>query len=120
MNRKINRITFKIGEETVASLEADVTTIFDTENFKCILAMQYAIDPDEIEVSFSLENVVEPMGEMFIAITGKLCFNNDDWNAEIIEGLSIVDWVDLNTFEGCDTLLDYQILDKAEELIKFN
>ena len=120
MKKIINRIIFKIGIEVVASLEADTQTYFDTEHFKCILAIQYNIDPDDIEVTFKKEEVREVVGDSFIAVTGKLCFHNDKWNAEIIEGLSMVDSVDLKTCEGLDTLLDYQMMNKEDELIKFN
>jgi hypothetical protein len=42
------------------------------------------------------------------------------WNVVIVNGMSIVDWVDLNTEEGINTLSDYKFIGKADELIKFN
>ncbi len=121
MKKIINLLVFKIGSEVIASLEMDNQTIFDAENFKCIMASQYNVSPDEIDVSYTQQEKKEPLSaDMFIAVTGKLCFYNDFWNVETIEGFSLVDWVDLNTEEGINTISDYMFLNKADELIKFN
>ena len=120
MRKIVNMMIFKIGFEVVASLEMEDQTIFDTENFKCILAVQYNVSPDDIDVHFEVAEVKQELGDLFISITGKLCFYNDFWNVEIVEGLSYVDWLDLKTEEGINTLSDYKFLDKAHELVKFN
>ena len=111
---------FMIGTNVVAVLEMEKETVFDAEGFKCILASQYGVSPDEIDVDFIQREDKEPVGELFIATTGKLCFFNDLWNAEIVEGFSFVDWLDLTTEEGINTLSDYKFLGKADELVKFN
>jgi predicted nucleic-acid-binding Zn-ribbon protein len=121
MKKIVNLLVFKIGEMVVASLEVEKETIFDIENFKCIMASQYNVSLDEIEVSYTKKEKEEPLSaDMFISVTGKLCFQNDFWNTEIIDGFSMVDWVDLNTEEGINTLSDYKFIGKADELIKFN
>ena len=120
MRKIINTMVFKIGFDIVASLEMDNQTIFDTENFKCILATQYDVSPEEIDVSFEVKEVLDPIGESFVSITGKLCFYNDSWNAEVVQGLSFVDWLDLTMEEGINTLSDYKYLGKSDELVKFN
>jgi hypothetical protein len=120
MRKIVNMLVFKIGFEVVASLEMEDQTIFDAENFKCILAIQYNVSPDDIDVHFEKKEVRQELGDLFISVTGKLCFHNDFWNVEIVEGLSYVNWLDLNTEEGVNTLSDYKFLDKAEELVKFN
>lgn len=120
MRKTISMMVFKIGSEVVASLEMEGQTIFDAENFKCILAIQYNVSPEDIDVYFEAKEVKEPVGDLFVAITGKLCFFNDFWNVEIVEGLSYVSWLDLNTEEGVNTLSDYKFLNKADELVKFN
>ncbi len=121
MKKIVNLLVFKVGSEVVASLEVEKETIFDMENFKCIMASQYNVCPDDIEVSHIKKEKSEPLSvDMFIAVTGKLCFHNDFCNTEIIDGFSIVDWVDLNTEEGFNTMTDYMLLKKGDELVKFN
>jgi predicted nucleic-acid-binding Zn-ribbon protein len=121
MKKIVHLLVFKIGFDVIASLEVEEQTIFDMENFKCIMASQYNVSPDEIEVSHTKKEKKEPLSaDMFIAVTGKLCFHNDFWNVETIEGFSIVDWVDLNTEEGFNTMTDYMLLKKGDELVKFN
>lgn len=120
MRKLVTMLTFKVGFEILASLEMDDQTIMDVENFKCILATQYNVAPDEIEAYYEMKEVKEPLGESFISVTGKLCFFNDMWNVEIIEGFSYVGWLDLTTEEGINTLSDYKFLGKADELVKFN
>ena len=121
MKKIVNLLVFKIGLEVVASLEVEKETIFDIENFKCIMASQYNVSLDEIEVSHIKKEKSEPLSvDVFISVTGKLCFYNDFWNTEIIEGFSMVDWVDLNTEEGFNTVTDYMLLKKGDELVKFN
>jgi len=120
MKRTLRLLQFKIDQEVIASLEIESQTIFDVENFKCILACQYNISPEEIDAEFLTTEVFEPTSDLFIAITGKLCFYNDNWNVEVVQGLSFVDWLDLTTEEGINTLSDYKYLDKADELVKFN
>jgi hypothetical protein len=120
MRKIVKKMVFKIGTEVVASLEMENQTIFDTENFKCILAIQYNIPPEDIDVYFEASEEKAELGDLFVAITGKLCFFNDFWNVEIVEGLSCVNWLDLSTEEGVNTLSDYKFLDKADELVKFN
>jgi predicted nucleic-acid-binding Zn-ribbon protein len=120
MKKTLRILLFKIHQEVIASLEIDNQTIFDTENFKCILAVQYNIAPEDIDVEFSSKEVFEPKSDLFISVTGKLCFYNDYWNVEIVEGFSYVNWLDLTTEEGINTLSDYKYLGKADELVKFN
>ena len=120
MKKIVNLMRFMIGSEVIAVLHMEKDTIFDAEGFKCILATQYGICPDEIDVDFIQQEEKEPAGELFIAITGKLCFFNDFWNVEIVEGFSYVNWLDLSTEEGINTLSDYKFLGKADELVKFN
>ena len=121
MKKIVNYLIFKIGSEVIASLEMEEQTIFDTENFKCIMASQYNVSLDEIEVSHIKKEKSEPLSvDVFISVTGKLCFYNDFWNTEIIEGFSMVDWVDLNTEEGFNTVTDYMLLKKGDELVRFN
>lgn len=121
MKKIVHLLVFKIGFDTIASLELDKQTIFDVENFKSILASQYNVCPDEIDVSQTQKEKKEPLSaDLFISITGKLCFYNDFWNVEFVEGFSMVDWVDLNTEEGINTISDYMFMNKADELIRFN
>ena len=54
---------FLIGTDGVAVLEMEKETVFDAENFKCILATQYGICPSEIDVDFIQREDVEPKGE---------------------------------------------------------
>jgi len=121
MKKIVNLLVFKIGLDTVASLEIDSQTIFDIEQFKTILASQYNVSSDEIDVSHIQKENKEPLSaDMFVSVTGKLCFYNDSWSVEKIEGFSMVDWVDLNTEEGFNIVSDYMLLKKADELVKFN
>lgn len=121
MKKIVNLLVFKIGLDVVASLELDKQTISDIETFKNTLASHYNVCPDEIDVSQIQKEKKEPLSaDLFISITGKLCFYNDFWNVEFVEGFSIVDWVDLNTEEGINTISDYMFMNKADELIIFN
>ena len=120
MKKTLRLLQFKIDQEVIASLEIESQTIFDVENFKCILACQYNISPEEIYAEFITTEVFEPNSELFIAITGNLCFYNDSWNAEIVNGFSLVEWVNPNTAEGVDTISDYTFLGRGDELVKFN
>lgn len=120
MKKVVNLIIFKVGFEVLASLEVDNQTIFDIEKFKYMLAIYNNVSLDSIDVSFQQKEVRETLGESFISVTGKLCFHNDRWDAEIIEGFSFVDWLDLKTEEGINTIIDYKFLNKEDELVKFN
>lgn len=118
MKKIVKKLIFKINSETVACLEMGETTIFDLERFTQTLAVQYEVDPQEIEVEFKIEKMIEH-GDFFIGITGRLFFYDEMWNVKFVEGISINDDVDLKTSEGVDTLSDYIALGKADELLKF-
>jgi len=120
MRRIVNLLVFKIGLDVVASLEMEKQTFVDAERLKSILAAEYEVCPEEVDVVFEQKEIREPMSDLFIACTGKLCFYNDMWNVEIVNGFSVVDWLDLNTEEGINTLSDYKFIGKVDELIKFN
>jgi hypothetical protein len=121
MKKIVHLLVFKIGFDVVASVDIEEQTIQETENYKFILASQHNVSPEEIEVLYTQEEKKEPLSDdMFIAVTGKLCFYNDFWNVEIIEGFSMVKWIDINTEEGFNTIVDYMFLNKGDELVKFN
>lgn len=120
MRKLVKTLVFKVGLEILASLDMDTQTILDVENFKCILATQYNVTPDDIEAIYEIKEVVDPKVDLFISTTGKLCLYNEMWDVEIVESLSFVDWVDLSTEEGINILSDYKILKKEDELVKFN
>ena len=119
MKKIVHLLVFKIGFDTIASLELDKQTIFDVENFKSILASQHNVCPDDIDVSQIQKEKKEPLSaDLFISVTGKLCFYNDFWNVEVVEGFSMVDWVDLNTEEGINTISDYIFMNKLSFLVQ--
>jgi hypothetical protein len=118
MKKIVRKLIFKINSETVSYLELDETTIFDIENFKQILAIEYDVDPRDIDIEFKMEEKIE-YGDFFVGPTGRLFFYDEMWNVKFVEGISINDDVDLTTSEGIDTLSDYIALGKADELLKF-
>lgn len=120
MKNILNQIIFKIGIDVVASLNIDDSTFSDVDNLKTILSVQYDVKEEEIEVYYTQKEIKKEFGESFISVTGKLCIYNDLWNVEVVEGLSLVNWVDVTTEEGINTLSDYKYLGKADELVKFN
>jgi ABC-type maltose transport system permease subunit len=120
MRKILSLMEFKIGEEIVASLELENNTISEAEELKTNLAIKHNVFPEDIEITFTKKEVFEPTSDLFISFTGKLCFYNDMWNVVIVNGMSMVDWVDLTTEEGINTLSDYKFIGKADELIKFN
>ena len=118
MKKIVRKLIFKLNSETVACLELDEKTIFDIEEFKQTLASELNVDPMEIDVEFKMEKKIE-YGDFFVGITGRLFFYDEMWNVKFVEGISIVDTIDLNTSEGIDTLSDYVFIGKADELLKF-
>jgi hypothetical protein len=118
MKKIVRKLIFKINSEAVASLELEETTIFDIENFKQILAIEYDVDPVDIDIEFKMEKKIE-YGDFFVGPSGRLFFYDEMWNVKFVEGISINDDVDLKTSEGIDTLSDYIALGKADELLKF-
>lgn len=81
------------------------------EKFKKTLADSINVDPDEIEVSYETKD-----DGWYVSSHGLLCTANE---REIIDGLKLLDYIDLNTQEGREILEDYEKLNLVDELITY-
>ena len=122
MKKVVRKLEFIVNEISVAVVDSENLSINEIESFIKNLSVIHKVDVEEIEARIISITEREPLslGETFIAVTGKLCFHNDLWNAEIIEGFSFIDSLDPHTIEGFDKITEYLNENKVEDLIKFN
>lgn len=118
MQHKVRKTIFKINNEVISCLNADEQTLHEVEDLKCIIASEYGVGLDEIEVEYK-EELFE-LGETFVTTTGKWCTHGSNWQVEQIESLSMFFWINPNTNEGVDIICDFVKMGKGDELVKFN
>lgn len=120
MKKIVNKVEFILGEEIIATIDFNDMTLSDVEEFKYNLSVIRNVDVENIDVNFLQKGEAIILSEMFIAVTGKLCYHNEWWNVEKIEGLSLISSLDLSTVDGFDKYAEYMSNNKLDELIKFN
>lgn len=122
MKKVIRQLEFIVNEIAVAVVDSESLSINEIESYIQNLSVIYKVNIEDVETRFISKTEKEPLsfGETFIAVTGKLCFHNDFWNAEIIEGFSFIDSINPYTVEGFDKITEYINENKVDELVKFN
>ena len=119
MNQYINKkVIFRINNQVIGTLDADEESICDVENLKCAIACEHNVAPDEIDVEYKTE-VIE-LAESFLNPEGQFSMKDYIGNEQEVEGLSFCGWVNPNTEQGMESIMDYITIGKADELIRFN
>lgn len=114
---KIKKAVFRIGAEVVGVIDAQKETLHYVENLKCVLAIEYNVSLDEVEVEYKEE--LYELGDTFVTDTGKLCQYDHLWTPQQIENIHWGSWVNPNSEEGANTILDYIKMGIVDELIIF-
>jgi hypothetical protein len=119
MNQQINKkVIFKINNEVIGTLDADQESLCDVENLKCIIACEHNVTPEDIDVEYETE--VIDLSDISISTSGKLVNKTHTIGNQEITGLDFSFWINTDSQEGMETILDYIKLGRVEELIQFN
>jgi len=118
MLHKIRKTIFRINNEVVNCVNADEESLHNIEGIKCVIALQFNVNLDDIEVEYK-EEIIE-LGDTFVTASKKWCTHGTGWAVEQIESLDMFFWINPKTNEGVDIICDFVKMGKADELIKIN